>query len=175
MVARSLKSIESKASNDLELCNGSVSVKELGDTGIWKISHELTSTNYHFNIPPIGPEKVLGVTSKIAKLILEEVHSPIDFCQHVYNTEVSFFRPLPLLEEKKGIGQFWNNVRINVQHWITTYILASFRPSLISYFPYSVKEKAAFNFNEFRDNIKKQKKKICRRIQRTISGKRGTD
>jgi hypothetical protein len=33
-------------------------------------------------------------------------------------------------------------VHIDVQHWIT-YILASFRPSLSSYFPYSVEEKAA--------------------------------
>ncbi len=38
-------------------------------------------------------------------------------------------------------------LHIDVQHWIT-YILASFRPSLISYFPYGVEEKAARNFNK---------------------------
>lgn len=101
IVARSLESIESEALNDLELCNGRVSVKELGDTGIFKMSYGLTSTNSYFDTPPIGPEK--GGYLEMAKFISEEVHSPIDSCRHLYDTEVRFFRPL--LEEKKGIGQ----------------------------------------------------------------------
>jgi hypothetical protein len=61
------------------------------------MSYEPTSTNYYFNTPPIRPDKVMGVTSKMAKFISEEVHSPIDSCRHLYDTEVRFLRPL--LEE----------------------------------------------------------------------------
>lgn len=104
---------------------------------IFQMSYKLTSTNYHFNTPPIRPEKVLGVTSKMAKFISKEVHSPIDSCCHLYDTEVRFFRFW-----KRKRGPILNNVHIDVQHWIT-YILASFKPSLISYFPYGIEEKAA--------------------------------
>lgn len=45
----------------------------------------------------MGLDKVMGVTSKMAKFISEEVHSPIDSCRHLYDTEVRFLRPL--LEE----------------------------------------------------------------------------
>lgn len=82
IVARSLESIESEPLNDLELCNGRVSVKELGDTGIFQMSSELTSTNYYSNTPPIRPEKVLGA-KMMPKFISEEVHSPIDSCRHL--------------------------------------------------------------------------------------------
>lgn len=40
-VARSLKSIESGASNDLELCNGRVSVKELGEGNVIRVDELL--------------------------------------------------------------------------------------------------------------------------------------